>query len=51
MYLILSDNRALHFSLACNRAHPERKQIDVRSLKLIKCDILESDFIGVNIDM
>ena len=30
--------------------HLERKQIDVRSLKRIKCDVLEDDLIGVNID-
>ena len=33
-----------------NRAHPERKQIEVRSLKRIQCDVLEADLIGVNID-
>ena len=43
-------HRALHVSLTCNRAHPERKQIDVRSLKRIKCDVQEADLIGVNID-
>ena len=37
-------------SLTCNRAHPERKQIEVRSLKRIQCDVLEADLIGVNID-
>ena len=26
----ISDHRALHVSLACSRAHPERKQIEVR---------------------
>ena len=31
-------------------AHPERKLIDVRSLKRIKCDVLETDLIGVNND-
>ena len=46
----ICDNRALHVSLTCNMAHPERKQIDVRSLKHIKCDVLEADLIGVNID-
>ena len=28
----ISDHRALHVSLTCSRAHPERKQIEVRSL-------------------
>ena len=31
----ISDHRALHVSLTCSRAHPERKQIEVRSLKRI----------------
>ena len=46
----ISGHRALHVSLTCSRAHPERKQIEVRSLKRIQCDVLEADFIGVNID-
>ena len=46
----ISDHRALHVSLTCSRAHPERKQIKVRSLKRIQCDVLEDDFIGVNMD-
>ena len=46
----ISDHRALHVSLTCSRAHPEHKQIDVRSLKRIQCDVLEADLIGVNID-
>ena len=46
----ISDHRALHVSLTCSRAHPERKQIEVRSLKRIQCDVLEADLIGVNID-
>ena len=46
----ISDHRALHVSLTCSRAHPERKQIEVRSLKRIQCDALEADLIGVNID-
>ena len=45
----ISDDRALH-ALTCSRAHPERKQIEVRSLKRIQCDILEADLFGVNID-
>ena len=46
----ISDHRALHVSLTCSRAHPERKQIEVRSLKRIQCDALDADLIGVNID-
>ena len=46
----ISDHRALHVSLTCSRAHPERKQIEVRSLKRIQCNVLEADLIGVNID-
>ena len=30
----ICDHRALHISLTCNRVHPERKQIDVRSLSI-----------------
>ena len=43
------DHRDLHVSLTCNRTHPERKQIYVRSPKRIKSDVLEADLIGVNI--
>ena len=43
-------HRALHVSVTCSRAHPKRKQIEVRSLKRIQCDVLEADLIGVNID-
>ena len=46
----IGDHRALHVSLTCSRAHPERKQIEVRSLKRIQCDVLEADLIGMNID-
>ena len=46
----ICDHRALHVSLTCNRVHPERKQINVRSLKRIRYDALEADLIGVNID-
>ena len=46
----ICDHRALHVSLTCNRVHPKRKQIDVRSLKRITYDALEADLIGVNID-
>ena len=47
---IISDHRALHVLLTCSRAHHERKQIEVRSLTRIQCDVLEADLIGVNID-
>ena len=46
----ICDHRALHVSLTCRSAHPERKQIEVSSLKRIQCDVLEADLIGVNID-
>ena len=46
----ISDHRALHVSLTCNRAHLKRKHIEVRSLKRIQCDVLEADLIGVNMD-
>ena len=46
----INDHRALHVSLTCSSTHPERKQIEARSLKRIQCDVLEADLIGVNID-
>ena len=46
----ICDHRASHVFLTCNRVHPERKQIDVRSLKRITFYALEGDLIGVNID-
>ena len=46
----ICDHRALHVSLTSNRVHPERNQMDVRSLKRITYDALEADLIGVNID-
>ena len=46
----ICDHIALHVSLTCNMLHSERIQIDGRSLKRIKCDVLEADLIGVNID-
>ena len=46
----ICDHRALHVSLICNSVHPERKQIDVRSLRRIAYDAPEVDLIGVNID-
>ena len=45
----ICDHRALHVSLTCNKVHPERKQIDVRSVKRITYDALEADLIGVHI--
>ena len=45
----ICDYRALHVSLTCNRVHPERKQICVRSLKRIIYDALEADLIGLHI--
>ena len=50
IYDFICDHRALHVSLTCSRAHSECKQIEVRSLKRIQCDVLEADLIGVNID-
>ena len=46
----ICDHRALHVSLTCNIIHPERKQMDGRSLKRITYAALEADLIGVNID-
>ena len=46
----ICDHRALHISLLCNRFYPKRKQIEVRPLNRIKCDVLEADLICVNID-
>ena len=46
----ISDYTALHVSLTCSMAHPERKQIEVRSIKCIQYNVLEVDLIGVNID-
>ena len=46
----ICDHRALHVSLTCNMVHPERKQIDVRSLKRTRYDAVEADLIGVNIE-
>ena len=40
----------LHVSLTYNRAHPERKQIDLILPKRIQCDVIEVDVIGMNID-
>ena len=47
---VICDHRALHVSLTCNRVHPERKHIHVRSLKRITYDALEADLIGVDIE-
>ena len=38
----ICDHRALHVSLTCNSVYPQVKQIDVRSLKRIQCDVLEA---------
>ena len=46
----ISDHRALYVSLTCSRAYPERKQVEVRSLNRIQCDVLKADLIGVKID-
>ena len=50
VYDFISDHRDLHVSLTCSRAHPERKQIEVRSIKRIQCDVLEANLIDVNIN-
>ena len=46
----ISDHSVLYVSLTCSRAHHERKQIEVRSLKRKQCDVLEANLIGVNSD-
>ena len=40
---------ALHASLTCQRTHPERKEIFVRSLKRINDDALKADLTGITI--
>ena len=37
------DHMALHVSLACERPHPERKEVYVRALCRINNDYLEAD--------
>ena len=46
----ISDHVALHASLTCQRTHPERKEIVVRSLKRINDDALMADLTGITID-
>ena len=47
----ISDHMALHVSLACQRPHPERKEVYVRALRRINNDSLESDLACLNIDI
>ena len=42
---------ALHVSLACQRPHPERKEVYVRALHRINNDSLEADLAYLNIDI
>ena len=46
----ISDHMALHASLTCQRTHPERKKIFVRSLKRINDDAMMADLTGITID-
>ena len=46
----ISDHMALHASLTCQRTHPERKEIFVRSLKRINDEVLMADLTGITID-
>ena len=45
----ISDHMALHVSLACQRPHPERKEVYVRALRRINHDSLEADLACLNI--
>ena len=45
------DHMALHVSLACQRPHPERKEVYVRALRRINNDSLEADLACLNIDI
>ena len=47
----ISDHIALHVSLACQRPHPERKEVYVRALSRINNDSLEADLVCLNIDI
>ena len=47
----ISDHMALHVSLACQRPHPERKEVYVRALRRINNDSLEADLACRNIDI
>ena len=42
---------ALHVSLACQRPHPERKEVYVRALRRINNDSLEAELACFNIDI
>ena len=42
---------ALHVSLACQRPHPERKEVYVRALRRINNDSLEADLACRSIDI
>ena len=46
----ISDHRALHVSLACMRPHPPRKLIQVRALRRINSDALETDLTDLHMD-
>ena len=47
----ISDHMALHVSLACQRPHPERKEVYVRALRRVNNDSLEADLACLNIDI
>ena len=47
----ISDHMALHVSLACQRPHPERKEVYVRALRRINNYSLEADLACLNIDI
>ena len=47
----ISDHMALHVSLACQRPHPERKEVYVRALRRINNESLEADLACLNIDI
>ena len=47
----ISDHMALHVSLACQRPHPERKEVYIRALRRINNDSLEADLACLNIDI
>ena len=46
----ISDHRVLHASITCVRAHPLRKQIQVRALRRINDVALNDDLAGIEID-
>ena len=46
----ISDHMALHTSLTCQRTHPERKEIFVRSLKRLSDDALMASLTGITTD-